>query len=246
MIRVRFVIFLLLAGSWTSAQTPTSSAVTDRQRGLVDLARRRFQAFFEGDKTAYEKLVAKDAVFAYSNGRTLKYAEAMEELAPLAKAGTYSFHYEDVQFRDFGDSALLVYRLVFRGPPAVGGDYQGVESDTFIRRNNEWKLIAIHGSTIPYPNRVSTSLDARLLSEYVGRFENAPGVYYDITCEGNQLMGERNGFQKVPWFAESTDIFFVPSDPTASRVFLRDSNGRVSKIVRIDVQGNTEWTRMSK
>jgi ketosteroid isomerase-like protein len=238
------IAFLLVAPSWTFAQSPTGTAATDQQKELVQLAQRRFKAFFEGDKTAYEQLVAKDAVFAYSNGRTLNYAEAMSELAPMAKAGTYSFRYEDIQFRDFGDSALLVYRLVFRGPPDGGGDYQGVESDTFRRINKVWKLIAVHGTTIPYPKRVNIEVEHRLLDEYLGRYESAPGVYYDITREGSQLMGQRNGFQKVPWLAESSDIFYVPSDPTASRVFMRDPNGVVSKLVRIDIQGDTEWRRV--
>jgi hypothetical protein len=185
-------------------------------------------------------------VFAYSNGRTLNYEEAMNELAPLAKAGTYSFHYEDVKFRDFGDSALLVYRFVFSGPASVGGDYLGVESDTFTKRNNGWKLIAVHGTTIPYPKRASIAVDPSLLDEYVGRYESAPNVYYDITHEGDQLMGQRNGFQKVPWLAESSDIFCVASDPTASRVFMRDSNGRVAKLVRVDIQGDTEWRRVKE
>lgn len=242
--RVICVAILLITAGSTFAQSRTGTAVAERQNELVQLARRRFAAFFEGDEAAYEQLVAKDAVFAYSNGRTLNYVEAVSELAPLAKAGTYSFHYEDVKFRDFGDSALLVYRLVFRGPPGVGGDYEGVESDTFTRINNVWKLIAVHGTTIPYPKRVSIRVDRKLLDEYVGRYESAPGVYYEITYEGDQLMGQRNGFQKVPWLAESRDIFYVTSDPTASRVFMRDSNGVVSKLVRVDVQGNTEWTRL--
>jgi Domain of unknown function (DUF3471)/Domain of unknown function (DUF4440) len=237
-----FAILLITAGS-TFAQSRTGTA-TERQNELVQLAQRRFTAFLEGDKTTYEQLVAQDAVFAYSNGRTLNYVEAVSELTPLAKAGTYSFHYEDVRFRDFGDSALLVYRLLFRGPPGVGGDYEGVESDTFTRLNNVWKLIAVHGTTIPYPKRVSITVDPRLLDEYVGRYESEPGVYYEITREGDQLMGQRNGFQKVPWLAESSDIFYVTSDPTASRVFMRGPDGRVSKLARVDVQGDTEWRRV--
>jgi Domain of unknown function (DUF4440)/Domain of unknown function (DUF3471) len=242
--RVICIAMLLITAGSTFAQSRTGTAATDRQNELVQLAQRRFAAFFEGDKTAYEQLVATDAVFVYSNGRTLNYVEAVSELVPLARAGTYSFHYEDVKFRDLGDTALLVYRLVFHGPPGVGGDYEGVESDTFTRLNNVWKLIAVHGTTIPYPKRVSITVDPKLLDEYVGRYESAPGVYYEITREGNQLMGERNGFQKAPWLAESTDIFHVTSDPTASRVFMRDPNGGVSKLVRVDVQGNTEWTRL--
>ena len=241
--RVIWVAFLLIAANSMVAQSQPAAA-SDRQTELVQLAQRRFKAFWEGDKAVYEQLVAKNAVFVYSNGRTLNYAEAMRELAPLGESGTYNFHYEDIKFLDFGDSALSVYRLVFHGLPGVGGDYQGVESDTFSRLNGAWKLIAVHGTTIPYPKRPSTALDPKLLDEYAGRYESAPGAFYEITREGSQLIGQRNGFQKVPWLAESGDVFYVPSDPTASRLFMRDSHGNVSKLLRVDVQGNTEWTRM--
>ncbi|HLJ47986.1 MAG TPA: DUF4440 domain-containing protein [Bryobacteraceae bacterium] len=215
--------------------------MTSRRDELVRLAQQRFKAFFEGDREAYLRLVAEDAVFAYSNGRTLDYRQAMSELAPLAKAGTYQFHYEDVRFRDFGDSALLVYRLVFSGP---AGDYEGVEIDTFALRDHIWKLVAVHGTTIPYPNRPRPAVASALLDEYVGRYQQAPGVYYDITREGDRLLGQRNRFAKVPWVAESNDIFYVSSDPAASRVFLRDPQGRVSKTLRIDIEGTTEWKRL--
>jgi hypothetical protein len=92
--------------------------------------------------------------------------------------------------------------------------------------------------------RASITVNRKLLDEYVGRYESAPGVYYEITRERDQLMGQRSGFQKVPWLAEFTDIFYVTSDPTATRVFIRDSSGDVSKIVRVDGQGNTEWKRV--
>src|SRR5579872_3743867 len=114
--RVIYVAILLIMAGSTFAQSRTAIAATDRQRELVQLAQRRFTAFIEGDKAVYEQLVAKDVVFVYSNGRTLNYVEAVSELAPLAKSGTYSFHYEDVKLRDFGDSVLLVYRIVFHGP----------------------------------------------------------------------------------------------------------------------------------
>jgi hypothetical protein len=48
----------------------------------------------------------------------------------------------------------------------------------------------------------------------------------------------------VLWLAESTDLFYVTSDPTASRVLMRGPDGRVSKLARVDVQGDTEWRRV--
>jgi len=235
---------MALATAGTAAPPGTARAASARKAELVQLAQRRFQAFYAGDKAAYAQIVARDAVFTYSNGRTLNYAQALSELAPLAPPGTYGFRYQDIQLRDFGDSALLVYRLIFHGPPDGGGDYQGTESDTFARRDGTWKLVAVHGTTIPYSQRTNVSVAPSVLDAYVGRYQRSPGVFYDVTRQGDQLYGQRAGFQKTAWLAESKDVFYAPGDPTAVRVFMRDATGAVAKLMRIDIQGDTEWIRL--
>jgi len=225
---------------FTASCCAFGQAESSRQQQFVQLAQQRFKAFFDGDKATYQRIVAPDAIFAYSNGRTLNYAQAMKELAPLAPPESYNFHYEDVQFRDFGESVLMVYTLVFHGP---SGDYRGVESDSFARRHNRWQLVSIHGTTTPYPNRVPATLDAAALDEYVGEYANSSGDYYTISHDGNQLMGQRNGYPKVPWLAESAGVFYVSSDPTATRIFMRDSRGKITELVRVDIEGNTHWLR---
>ena len=236
-----FIAVLLVVATAALASSTRQDGPQNEQQELVQLAQRRFKAFFEGDAATYRQIVAKDAVFAYSNGRVLNYTEALRELEPLAKPGSFDFHYEDIQFRDLGGGAMLLYRLVFNGPE---GAYEGWESDTFAHRDQGWVLVAVHGTTIPYPNRANLSVEPKLLDEYVGRYAGPQDAYYEITRQGNQLFGQRSGFPKVPWSAESSDIFYVPSDPYASRVFMRDARGRISKLVRIEVTGNTVWTRM--
>lgn len=213
----------------------------NRQQELVELSQRRFQAFFDGDKATYDRLLASDAVFVYSNGRVLDRGQAIAELAPLASPGTFQFRYEDVQFRDLGDSAVLIYRLVFHGPPEIG-DYQGVTTDIWALRKGAWQLAALHGTTIPYLERAHVDVDPTLLDEYAGQYANGH-FYYDITRQGAQLFGQRNGFDKVPWLAESEFSFYVPSDPSATRIFIRDQKGHVSKLIRIEAAGNSVWTK---
>lgn len=212
------------------------------QEQLMELSRRRFAAFVEGDRTTYRKIVSEDAIFAYSNGRVLTYADALAELTRLAPPGSYEFRHEDVRYRSVGDGGLLVYRLVVHGPAGIG-DYEGMESDLFRRTGLGWKMVAVHGTTIPYPTRPSIGVDTATLDAYVGRYEGEQHAYYDITRRGTRLIGQRSGFDAIPWIAESNDVFYVPSDPTATRIFLRDEHGRVSTLVRIDASGDVRWKR---
>lgn len=241
--RFIWVCLLVLASGLNCMKDQMLTASPGQEQKFVELSQRRFQAFFDGDKAAYEHLLASDVVFVYSNGRVLDRRRAIAELTPLAKPGTFTFMYKDVQLRDLGNSVVLVYRLVFHGPPEVG-DYQGMSSEIWALRNGAWQLLALQGTTIPYPARTPVAVDSTLLDEYVGRYAADPGVYYDISRQGTQLMGQRNGFAKVPWLAESDDSFFVLSDPSASRIFMRDSKGRIAKLLRVEAAGNSVWTKI--
>jgi hypothetical protein len=244
-VRVCLALVIVLGGTRRVEDVPVRVPAPSEQQQLTELARRRFAAFIEGNRAVYRAIVSADAIFAYSNGRVLTSAEAMRELVPIAPPHSYAFHYEDVQFRAFGTGAFMVYRLIVHGPPGIG-EYEGVEEDTFVRRPSGWMLVAVHGTTIPYPNRQSVQLDAGDLSDYVGRYVSEPNAYYDITEENGQLMGQRTGFPRARWLAETGDVFFVPGDPTASRVFIRDSHGQVIKMVRIEEGGNTIWSRINR
>jgi hypothetical protein len=243
MLRLVCVSFLIVVSVACYLEDHTDPHSLKLHQELIALSQRRFQAFFEGDRPTYERLLSSDAVFVYSNGRMLNRGQAMRELMPLAKPGTFTFKYEDVQFRNMGSSVALVYKLIFDGPPEIG-HYEGITSDIWTSRNGAWQLVALHGTTVPYPNRTRVAVDSTLLGEYVGRYAMGSDVYYDITREGYQLMGQRNGFPKVPWLAESEVSFYVPSDPSATRIFMRDTNGHVSKLLRIEAAGNSVWTKV--
>ena len=182
-------------GTRDDIEAPT--AVSGQQRELTQLSRRRFAAFLDGDRATYQEIVSPDAIFAYSNGRVLTFDDAIAELVPLAPPGSYEFRHEDVQLRAAGGGALLVYRLLAHGPGGIG-DYEGIESDFFVRRDGAWKPIAVHGSTIPYPTRPSVALDTTALDAYVGRYDGALNAHYDITRNGNVLVGQRSGFPAIP------------------------------------------------
>jgi len=51
-------------------------------------------------------------------------------------------------------------------------------------------------TTIPYPKRVSIARRSQLLDEYVGRYENAPGVSYEIYPGREPADGQRKGFKR--------------------------------------------------
>lgn len=134
-----------------AAQTTAGSlrpAVSAKQELILKLAKRRFAAFVAGDRNAYRELVANDATFAYSDGRFLDASEAFKELGSVFPANyKFAAEYDEIRFHDFGNSAQIVYRLVFTD--AQNRRYQYRESDTFALRDSKWKPVAVQGTPIP-------------------------------------------------------------------------------------------------
>jgi hypothetical protein len=78
--------------------------------------------------------------------------------------------------------------------------------------------------------RKEIALDAKLLAQYVGTYELAPGVDMLITLEGNQLSEKLASQASYPIFPESATMFFLKV-VDAQLEFARDSNGKVTHLV---------------
>jgi CubicO group peptidase (beta-lactamase class C family) len=94
------------------------------------------------------------------------------------------------------------------------------------------KLAAlVHGETVKLAaERKEIALDAKLLAQYVGTYELAPGVDMLITLEGNQLSEKLASQASYPIFPESATMFFLKV-VDAQLEFARDSNGKVTHLV---------------
>jgi hypothetical protein len=211
---------------------------------IVRLSQARFRAFATGDRTALRDMVADDAVFIYANGSLLDKSQMLDGVAKFP--GGYDFHYEDVQFRNFQNSVMLCFRLVYNDSTAHDVETnQYLETDTFARRNGRWLLTGVHGTAVPYPKSHNIFLRPELLDDYVGWYE-AGNQKYEITKQGTQLFGQRSGFPKVPWHAETENIFAVEDDVAGRRIFVRDKSGRVSQMIRIGPEHYRIWRRLDR
>jgi len=66
-----------------------------------------------------------------------------------------------------------------------------------------------HGKTVQLlSERKEITVPRTTLAHYVGTYELAPGFNMSITLEGDQLLGQMSGQEKLPIFAESETIFF--------------------------------------
>jgi D-alanyl-D-alanine-carboxypeptidase/D-alanyl-D-alanine-endopeptidase len=77
---------------------------------------------------------------------------------------------------------------------------------------------------------VQTKLDAAVLESYVGKYELAPGVVFDIALQDGQLTAQLTGQPRFPIYAKSqTEFFYKVVD--AQITFLKDGQGKVTALV---------------
>jgi CubicO group peptidase (beta-lactamase class C family) len=94
------------------------------------------------------------------------------------------------------------------------------------------KVAAVfRGEKVVLPGeRKQITLPAKILAEYVGSYELAPDFVLTVTLEGNQLMTQATGQDKIPIFAESETVFF-PKVEDAEIEFFKNDKGQVTHLV---------------
>ncbi len=82
----------------------------------------------------------------------------------------------------------------------------------------------------PPPGRQEVAINSEILKNYVGQYELAPGIIFDVSVENNQLQVQLTGQPRFPVFAESeTKFFYKVVD--AQLTFQKDNSGKFTSLV---------------
>ena len=130
------------------------------------------------------------------------------------------FAYSDHEFF-FKDSFV---RLAFEK------DASGNVAALVIQRPNGAKDRATRTNEALPTAPVEIKVPVDLLRRYVGDYQLAPGFVLTVTLEGEQLMSQATGQQKVEIFPTSDKEFFLKV-VNAQISFITDSSGNVEKLI---------------
>jgi CubicO group peptidase (beta-lactamase class C family) len=78
--------------------------------------------------------------------------------------------------------------------------------------------------------RKEIAVSPKVLAQYTGTYELQPGFNLVITLEGDQLVSQATGQEKIPLFAE-TETKFFPKVMDAEIEFLKDDKGVVTHLM---------------
>jgi uncharacterized protein (TIGR02246 family) len=153
MIRTLIVLTLLIAASFSSplAQQAQPSKLTKAEEEVRKLERQWLDAYEQKDPEAMNRIVAEDFTITFPNGAMQTKPQLMAVIkAPRRPSEPgMRFHTEDVSSRAYGDTVILLGRVVTeyeREGKAV--KERSRYTDTYVRRKGRWQVVASHLSNI--------------------------------------------------------------------------------------------------
>lgn len=151
-----FLIFLILIAAFSLV-----NAQTNYEREVRQLERAWLDAYEQGDAKAMETIVADDFTITFSNGRVQTKQQIINSLNAARERSSRpaKFHTEEVQARVYGDTVILVGRVITewqQNGQAV--KEQNRYTDTYVKRNGRWQVVASHLSDVPKQQNRNTGV----------------------------------------------------------------------------------------
>ncbi|MFI4970338.1 MAG: nuclear transport factor 2 family protein [Lysobacterales bacterium] len=226
--RVVSVLFAFVAPiAWAA---PATTAQT--QAELVNLTRELMDALPGGNAAAWQRILADDALIVDEFGRRQNKAEIVKDIHPFPGGFSGSIEIRDPQLRLHGDTAVLQgeeyeQETVFGQQLVV----RYIFSNTFVRRDGAWKLLAAIDVTLPTPPPALVVDDLRL-DDYPGVYRYGPGRAFTLAIDAGALFyTTRAGSKRTRLDVVARDVFMDDGDERNLLIFRRGGNGRVVELI---------------
>ena len=224
------------AGSQTAARDAAAQEVLKAER-------EQREAFLQRDVAKTERLVADE--FILTKGRDIGSKKTLIGFLRSSEPDpTLTLTAEDTRVTISGDTAIVTGRRVERRR-REDNNREGVAYTlyvrTYIKRQEQWQLLAEHLETIP-GERTAIKIDTKVYDDYIGQYESA--IFdFEVVRDGERLIAvpkERTttrtsqGRPPAELFPESEAEFFL-KDRDAQVIFMRNRKGEVTHaIMRIN------------
>jgi len=152
------ILLLTCAATFVSGQNKESASrhPSPAEQEVRKLEREWLDAYERYDEAAMSRIVADDFIITFPNGKMQNKARIIANLKAPRRAGqpVYKFHTEDVESRAYGDTVILIGRVVTQSQQ---GDKTVREesryTDTYVKRQGRWQVVASHLSNVPPPRQ---------------------------------------------------------------------------------------------
>jgi hypothetical protein len=103
----------------------------------------------------HDRFWADDLIYTGASGAVKTKADILKSMredaekgsAPKVTANKETYSGEDVVIRQFGDTAVLNFRLVQHTPDGNANNFRN--SGTFVKRNGQWQAVSWQATKVP-------------------------------------------------------------------------------------------------
>jgi ketosteroid isomerase-like protein len=147
------LLYFVLSSACASA-TPEPPVAPDAVE-LTQLLNDFLAGASRNDIAVHERFWADDLIYTGSSGRRLGKAEILAEVKKEAgqkSSEETSYHAEDIRIQQYGDTAIVAFRLVGqtrKGDVITVQNY--LNSGTFLKRNGKWQVVNWQATKMPAP-----------------------------------------------------------------------------------------------
>lgn len=141
------LLFILLISGYAQAQTPAEQEVRKLERAWLD-------AYERYDAKAMNEIVADDFTITFTDGSMQTKPQILNSLKAPRNPNNPppKFYTEDVQARVYGETVILIGRVTSEWQQSGKAmKEQNRYTDTYVRRNGRWQVVASHLSNVPKP-----------------------------------------------------------------------------------------------
>jgi ketosteroid isomerase-like protein len=201
------------------------------EQELKEITRKRLDAEASRDVTYLSRVYADELSIANPEGRIASKEVVLTNMKQAPESIKQSSRLEQVRVRVVGDTAIVtgVNNIGMR----IGNQEQKNKvrfTDTYVRRQGNWQLLATHSSRMPLERRAA-NVDPKIYDAYVGEYELVSGLIVTVMREGDRLMTQTSGLpDKGELLPESETTFFYRGS-NASVIFHKDATGKVIHLV---------------
>jgi uncharacterized protein (TIGR02246 family) len=135
------VLMLIASCGQVLAQDDSGQAVQKLERAWLN-------AYEQHDEKAMEAIVADDFTITFPNGSIQTKAQIMAAIKNPRPPDrpAMKFHTEDVKARVYGDTVILIGRVVteYQRAGQTTSKEEQRYTDTYVKRNGRWQVVASH------------------------------------------------------------------------------------------------------
>jgi ketosteroid isomerase-like protein len=201
-------IFLFAAIFLTFALTIQAQSAPDAAE-LTKMLKEFLAGAGRNDAAIHDRFWAEDLIYTRSAGARINKEELMKGVrsAPAPKPGDPVTVYtaEDVRIQQYGDAAILAFRLVSTTTKSDGTKTVGnnLNTGTFVKRNGKWQVVAWQSTVVPDPKAASltsaatastaksSATSTKSAATRVYHRGSRGGCYY-LNSKGNKVYVDRS------------------------------------------------------